>query len=405
MGHRPPPPRYMDSGPETPTSIPASLSIPDTLSLAESWSIADDSQRSPGSVGSDIERQDFERPHVPRLEFDIVDNETHIRRDSTLSYFQGNAAAKQAILHEQNMPFLYAANHYKLGLAWSAVMASTAMMEGYELGLVATFFTYRAFTHFYGSPTDGDPERAPRQTAPTRGSGVDFGLPSPWPTGISISIAVGQFSGLFLAPALTRRFGYRYASFIAVLMIFGFTMIPIGSGFVSEEAQDALGTRRGLYLAGQLLLGVPCGIFQSMLVPYISDVTPLKLRGPATTLVNVFWLCGQLLSAVVLRSTEVLGVSDGPSEILEGGNTGEWAFRVPILVQYAWIVPFAVFVLLIPESPLTLLRKGRDNEALVSIRQLNNDPQFDPQGSLDALRLVNHHGEDAEEHLGFLACF
>lgn len=49
------------------------------------------------------------------------------------------------------MSFRYAVVHYKAAIMWAALMASTAMLEGYGVGLVTTYFTFQPFARFYGS--------------------------------------------------------------------------------------------------------------------------------------------------------------------------------------------------------------------------------------------------------------
>jgi hypothetical protein len=86
--------------------------------------------------------------------------------------------------------------------------------------------------------------------------------------------------------------------------------------------------------AGQLLAGIPWGIFQTLStavsplarvyrsstdIQYASEVVPVALRPYLTAYVNLCWVIGQLIASGVLR-----GVLNWQAE---------WAFRVPFAMQ------------------------------------------------------------------------
>lgn len=196
-------------------------------------------------------------------------------------------------------------------------------------------------------------------------------------------------------------------------MVFLIAIVPFASSFIQTDDPTGIRLRLSMFLAGEVLLGVPWGLFQGMTVPYISEITPMKLRGPATTLVSVFSTVGQLTSAVILRSTEELAL--GPEEVTATRERMDnWAFRLPMILQYTWILPLIIFFFLLPESPLNLLQRGQRRAALKTLRRLNNDPQHDAQGSLDALKAANRGGggsgngsgsSNVSAETGFKACF
>jgi SP family general alpha glucoside:H+ symporter-like MFS transporter len=66
-------------------------------------------------------------------------------------------------------------------------------------------------------------------------------------------------------------------------------------------------------LAGDIMQGIPWGVFQTMPAAYASEVCPVGLRAYLTTYINLCWVMGQFIATGVLRS------------FLKGDN--EWAYR------------------------------------------------------------------------------
>ncbi|OAA71332.1 trehalose transport-related protein [Cordyceps fumosorosea ARSEF 2679] len=297
----------------------------------------------------------------------VIVAEVPITEEIVNDIFAGNEAAKAASDHERTMTMRYTIKYYYIALFWAAMMAAPIIMEGYETALVPSFFSFEPFQAIYGdSIENGKPIVRPV-----------------WQSSITIAAAVGQLFGLWLAPRVVNRFGYRRCTLCGLTWAALCLVIGIVSTF-SAKLQ--------IYLVGELLLGVPWGLFQGITLPYVSDITPLKLRGPASTMINVFWLIGQLVSATILRSI---------SEI----KNQAWQVKAPMLIQYAWLFPLFVIVILAPESPYFLSRQRKDEEARNVLRRVNRDPKFDGHGSLAIIHCVNEHEKKTTETMGFLDCF
>jgi SP family general alpha glucoside:H+ symporter-like MFS transporter len=72
-------------------------------------------------------------------------------------------------------------------------------------------------------------------------------------------------------------------------------------------------------LVGQILCGIPWGVYQTVTTVYASEVLPLNLRGYLTSYVNLCWVIGQFIASGVL-----VGVQ---------GRTDQWGWRIPFAVQ------------------------------------------------------------------------
>lgn len=118
-------------------------------------------------------------------------------------------------------------------------------------------------------------------------------------------------------------------------------------------------------LAAEVLSGIPWGVFQTLTITYASEVCPVALRGYLTTYVNFCWGLGQLIG---------IGVIEGML-----GRNDQWAYRIPYGLQWMWPLPLFIGVLLAPESPWWLVRRGRTEDAKRALERLTSprDADFD----------------------------
>lgn len=124
-------------------------------------------------------------------------------------------------------------------------------------------------------------------------------------------------------------------------------------------------------LAGEILCGIPWGVFQTLTVTYASEVCPVALRGYLTTYVNFCWGLGQLIGIGVVMS--MLDRDD------------EWAYRIPYGLQWMWPLPLFLGILLAPESPWWLVRRGRMQDAkraLLRLTNIDRETDFDPDETI-----------------------
>jgi SP family general alpha glucoside:H+ symporter-like MFS transporter len=109
-------------------------------------------------------------------------------------------------------------------------------------------------------------------------------------------------------------------------------------------------------LAGQILCGLPWGVFATLGASYSSEILPMSLRGYLTAYINLCFAMGQFIAAGVLK-----GLID---------NDTEWSFRIPFAVQWTFIPFLLVIIFLAPDSPQWLVRKGRIDDAVKSAKRL-----------------------------------
>lgn len=254
--------------------------------------------------------------------------------------------AKIATDKEHKMTLWQGIKLYPKAVGWSLLISTCIAMEGYDVCLLSSFYAFPQFNKKYG-------EMLPDGT---------YQVPARWQAGLSNGANVGEIIGLFINGYVSERFGYRYTVMTCLTLIIAFTAIF----FTAQSVIDIQ--------VAEILCGIPWGVFQTLTITYASEVCPVALRGYLTTYVNFCWGLGQVIGIGVIKSML--------------GRTDEWAYRIPYALQWMWPVPLLIGVLLAPESPWWLVRKGRTDEAkksLLRLTSLNKETNFDADETISMM--------------------
>lgn len=308
--------------------------------------------------GSDKHRNE---PIVAHLESSAIDH----MAQSNPKYANLAEDAQMATIKEHEMSLWQGLKLYPKAVAWSIVLSTAIVMEGYDVVLMGSFYAHPAFKKKYGEQNaDGT-----------------YGITAAWQAGLSNAMNVGQILGLFATGIISERFGYRKTMMAALLSIVGFIFIL----FFARNKETLL--------VGELLLGLPLGVFQTVTVTYASEVCPVVLRAYLTTYVNLCWVMGQLVASGVLKGFV--------------NRTDEWSYRIPFAIQWIWPVPIFIGVMLAPESPWWLVRQSRNNEAVQVLRRLTGtaDPTFNPDETVAMMVHTNEFEKEIAAGTSYLDCF
>eukprot|EP00095_Tigriopus_kingsejongensis_P005478 maker-scaffold491_size156641-snap-gene-0.27 protein:Tk05478 transcript:maker-scaffold491_size156641-snap-gene-0.27-mRNA-1 annotation:"glucose transporter isoform x" len=172
---------------------------------------------------------------------------------------------------------------------------------------------------------------------------------------IAVAIfALGGMLGGFLGGCIANKCGRKGGLLIN-------NVLGIGGALAMGMAKYAESYE--LLIVGRFVIGMNCGLNTSLVPMYISEISPITLRGGLGTI-------NQLAVTVGLLISQILGI-----ESLLGTNNG-WPFLLgiaifPSLLQMV-LLPFC------PESPRYLLiTKQRENQAREALKKLRNSTDID----------------------------
>ncbi|MCJ1289381.1 hypothetical protein MMC34_000913 [Xylographa carneopallida] len=266
---------------------------------------------------------------------------------------------------EKRMGIIEGFRLYPKAAAWSMLLSTAIIMEGYDVVLLASFYAFPQFNQKYGTLLpDGT-----------------YQVPAAWQAGLSNGANVGEIIGLFANGIISERYGYRKTMIVSLFAVICFIFIP----FFAQNVQT-------LEVA-EILCGIPWGVFQTLTTAYAAEVMPVPLRCYLCTYVNLCWVLGQLIASGVLRAML--------------NNHTQWAYRIPFAIQWIWPLPIIIGVLFAPESPWWLVRRGRTEDAKKALLRLTskNDPNFNADDTIDMMIHTNALEIEISSGTSYWDCF
>lgn len=260
-------------------------------------------------------------------------------------------AAVAASNEEAKLPRKELLSRHWPAMVFSALLSLALVMEGMDVGLINNFFGQTAFKERFGWPD----EKGEMQVSST------------WQAAIANGNNAGSIVGLLLNGYLQSRFGSRRVYMFA-MVIMACTIFVL---FFAQNIE--------MLLAGNILCGIPWGIFQTLTTAYAAEICPPAMRGYLTAWVSMCWGSGSFLAAGVLR-----GSLDLP---------GDAAWRVPYGLQWIWIPPLFTVAFFAPESPWYLVRRGKLDEAEKMLRRLARKDFYTDETMANTLALMKHTNE------------
>lgn len=129
-------------------------------------------------------------------------------------------------------------------------------------------------------------------------------ITAPWQSGLSNGALCGEIIGLMINGWAQERFGCRRTMMFFMVVMAAVIFIPVFARSLP------------VLVVGEVLSGIPWGVFQTLSTAFASEVCPNILRPYLAAYVNICWGMGIFLSSGVVRAT--LNVEGDLSESRNG---------------------------------------------------------------------------------------
>ncbi|KAI0409084.1 general substrate transporter [Xylaria palmicola] len=178
----------------------------------------------------------------------------------------------------------------------------------------------------------------------------EFVIPSSTASLFTSILSLGTFLGALVGGDISDFIGRRPT------IIGGCLVFTVGC-----ILQIASTNQEVLFVFGRLIAGGGVGFISAVVILYMSEIAPKKVRG---AMVSGYQFCitiGILLANVVVYTTQ------------ERNDTG--SYRIPIGVQFLWAIILGTGLLILPESPRFYVKKGEIEKAAKALAFVRGQPE------------------------------
>ncbi|QIW96373.1 hypothetical protein AMS68_001891 [Peltaster fructicola] len=225
---------------------------------------------------------------------------------------------------------------------------------GYDIGYISSVFGMKYFIHTF---TGLD--------YPPATPAADFVLSTPDISLITSIMSAGTFFGAILAGDLADFIGRRWTIILGCL-IFMF-------GIILQVASSSI----GLLAAGRFFSGWGVGFESAIVILFMSEIAPRKIRG---ALVSGYQFCitlGLLLASCIDYATQ---------NRLDSGS-----YRIPIAIQFLWAIILAGGIAWLPESPRYFVKRGNIDGAIKSLSNIRGQPADSEFVQTELTEIIANH--------------
>ena len=151
-----------------------------------------------------------------------------------------------------------------------------------------------------------------------------------------------------------------------------------------------IATTNSVYFAALVLGGWCCGGFNGLVVTYVSEIAPQRLRGVLTASVPIAFSCASLVVSIIVKCT--------------GEKESRWAYRSTFVSQYGFAGVAVIILPFMPESPWFFSAAGKNQKAIDALISLSyNEAEAKEQLQVMLRTLANSKDETAGAT--YLECF
>jgi MFS transporter, SP family, sugar:H+ symporter len=193
-------------------------------------------------------------------------------------------------------------------------------------------------------------------------------------------LSAGTFFGALFGGQAAEWVGRRITIMISCLVF----AIGVAIQVAAETANTLVG--------GRLVAGLGVGGVSVVVILYVSEISPRRVRGVLVSVYQWAITIGLLIAACADQGTQQLNNRN--------------SYRIPIALQLIWAAILAFGLFLLPESPRYLVKKGKPDAALKSLARVRGQPADSPylQAELAEIQ-ANYEYEMRITSTSWLDCF
>jgi sugar porter (SP) family MFS transporter len=178
----------------------------------------------------------------------------------------------------------------------------------------------------------------------------DFALPSQMQSLFTSILSLGTFFGALIGGDIADFIGRRPT------IIMGCFVFCVGC-----VMQIASTDQEVLFVFGRLVAGGGVGFISAVVILYMSEIAPKKVRG---AMVSGYQFCitiGILLASCVVYASQ--------------GRQDTGSYRIPVGIQFIWAIVLGGGLFYLPESPRYFVKRGEIEKAAKALAFVRGQPQ------------------------------
>jgi len=228
-------------------------------------------------------------------------------------------------------------NHIEAPVTWKAYLICAfasfgGIFFGYDSGYINGCLNSKVFIHIVEGPQ------------------VDALASSRQSLIVSI-LSAGTFFGAILGGDVAEMIGRKWTVIMGCLIY--------GIGVVIQMITGP-GHGLGPIVAGRLIAGLGVGFESAIVILYMSEICPRKVRG---ALVAGYQFC--ITIGILLASCVVYATQNRPDTS---------SYRIPIGIQFAWALILGIGLMFLPDSPRYFVKRGNIEAARRALSILRGQP-------------------------------
>jgi MFS transporter, SP family, sugar:H+ symporter len=165
-------------------------------------------------------------------------------------------------------------------------------------------------------------------------------------------LSAGTFFGALIGGQAAEWIGRRITIMVSCLIFAIGVAVQVAATTVKE------------LVGGRLVAGLGVGGVSAVVILYVSEISPKRVRGLLVSVYQWAITIGLLIAACVDQGTQNLNNRN--------------SYRIPIALQLIWAAILAFGLSLLPESPRYLIKKGKPDAALKALSRVRGQPADSP---------------------------